>query len=95
MISVEIHVETEKCVENIITNILKADKPISSFEQIQRDIIFNQYGDKISAGFEAVLGFPVEVQIITQENLADYQVEARLHPIHALSQRISQDSPLR
>ena len=44
--------------------------------QFQRDIIFNQYGDKISAGFEAVLGFPVEVQIITQENLADYQVEA-------------------
>ncbi len=43
--------------------------------QFQRDIIFNQYGDKISAGFEAVLGFPVEIQIITQENLADYQVE--------------------
>ena len=34
VISVEIHVETEKCVENIIPNILKADKPISSFEQI-------------------------------------------------------------
>ena len=39
VISVEIHVETEKCVENIIPNILKADKPISSFEQIIFDYI--------------------------------------------------------
>lgn len=38
----------------------------------QRDVLQKQYSDKLSAGFEAVLGFPVEIVIATEEDVATY-----------------------
>ena len=38
----------------------------------QRDILLKQYFDKISSGFESVLGFPIEVVIATEEDVKQY-----------------------
>lgn len=44
----------------------------------QRDILLKQYFDKITAGFESILGFPVEVVIATEEDLKQYMGEAAM-----------------
>lgn len=38
----------------------------------QKDILTKQYYEKISAGFESVLGFPVEILIATEEDVKQY-----------------------
>ena len=38
----------------------------------QKDILVKQYMEKISSGFESVLGFPVEIIIATEEDVKQY-----------------------
>lgn len=38
----------------------------------QKDVLMKQYYEKISAGFESVLGFPAEVVIATEEDVKQY-----------------------
>lgn len=55
---------------------LEGDKAIIYLKTpFQKDILLKQYYDKISAGFEAVLGFPVEVVIVTEDNIKQYLAE--------------------
>ncbi|MCI8405453.1 MAG: chromosomal replication initiator protein DnaA [Oscillospiraceae bacterium] len=41
----------------------------------QKNILLKQYYDKIAAGFESVLGFPVEVVIATEDDIKQYLEE--------------------
>jgi len=62
----------------------------------QKNIILNQYYEKLSSGFENVLGFPVELIVTTQEDIKEYigdEYPENLRRLHSQEPLISEEQP--